>query len=261
MATTARPKGLLILAGAIRHLHLEAQCARSETEFEDYSITLRLLGLLADGWTGGPGLLNVACAYAVGIPHAKYLRRRAERAEFERLELLRAIPDYDYSREPRLGPDLTDGRRHLGSVHRGDAENARAIKEASARVGIAEKTIYRRIREGWTFEKATSEPSRQGSKLYGNQLRNLAGQAIEGDDSISTSGPDANDTPADQRPGDWPAPNRRDFVPSRAGATGQASLLAADRRIPAKSVRSVAQRQQIAGVRARVLQGVSYFGA
>jgi hypothetical protein len=105
----------LILSHAIHHLHLEAQIARSREEYEDFSIALKLLGLLCDGWNSGPGLFNLACAYATGLPHQRYLYGRAQRAEFERLELLRAIPDYDYSTEPRMDRDPMDGRRHYGN--------------------------------------------------------------------------------------------------------------------------------------------------
>jgi len=251
---------LRTLGNAIRYLHLEAQLAQSETEFEDYSIALRLLGLLCDGWNGGPGLLNVACAYATGLPHAKYLRRRAEREEFQRLELARCIPDYDYSLEPRLPDrDPTDGRRHSrGAPPRMDTQ---AIKEAAARLGITEQAIYRRLRQGWTLQEATSEPSRQGSKLYATRFCDLAGQASEGDDPNSISGPDANDARASERFGVWATAEARDSVPGRAGAPGQAALLAPNRRKPPGRVSSAAQRSQVATMRARVQAGALYFGA
>jgi hypothetical protein len=82
---------------------------------EDFSITLRLLGLLREGWSGSPCLFNVACGYAVGISHKKLLYRRETRAALERRELLRTIPDYDAFTEILPDRDPTDGRRHFGN--------------------------------------------------------------------------------------------------------------------------------------------------
>jgi hypothetical protein len=111
---------LTLLTHAIDYTYGESQKrARTREDHEDFTITLRLLGLLRDGWATGPWIFDVACGYAVGLYHKKYLRRRAERAEFERLELLRCIPDYDYSKEPRIADrDPTDGRRHYGNRFR-----------------------------------------------------------------------------------------------------------------------------------------------
>jgi hypothetical protein len=101
------------LKSAIAYLHREAQLASSEDEHEDFSISLQLLGLLHDGWSGGPGLIDVACGYAVNLPHAKYLQRRAARATFLQQQFLRIIPDYDYSNEKAPKDDPTDGRKRF----------------------------------------------------------------------------------------------------------------------------------------------------
>ena len=42
--------------------------ARTRQEHEDASMTLRLLGLLCDGWSSGPRLFDVACGHAMGSP-------------------------------------------------------------------------------------------------------------------------------------------------------------------------------------------------
>ena len=103
--------GTEILKSVIVHLYGEAQLARTENEHEDFSISLRLLGLLRDGWTPGPGLFDCACGYAVGKPHSKLPAARAARAAHMRQELLRTIPDYDYSKDEI--PDQIDGRRQF----------------------------------------------------------------------------------------------------------------------------------------------------
>lgn len=208
-------KAIAVLSNAIHYLHLEAQLTRTRDEFEDFSISLKLLGLLYDGWDGGPGLFNLACAYATGLPHRKYLYRRAERAEFQRLELLRAIPDYDYSQEPRIGRDPFDGRRHHGN----------------------------------DFGKQA------------NRLRNLAAQASAGDDANSTRGTDADLTSADIRTGVWAGAEDCHSIPSGPRAAGEPDLPDPHRRKPPKSIRSDAQREQIASVRKRVIAGACYFGA
>jgi len=100
------------LQDSITYLAREAQFAQTREEHENYSIALRLLGLLYDGWNPTPSLFDVACGYVVGLASAKYVHRKARRAAHERRELLRAIPDYDYSTEPLSDDDPTDGRRH-----------------------------------------------------------------------------------------------------------------------------------------------------
>lgn len=246
------------LASAIRYLHLEAQVAQSEQEFEDYSIALRFLGLLADGWDG-LGLLNVACAYATGVPHGKFMRRRAEREEFRRMELARAIPDFDYSRLPRLDRDATDGRRHLGNKFASHGMDTQAIKEAAARLGMTEQAIYRRLKYGWPRERALSEPQRQGRKLYdGTEFCDLARPIGEGDDSIPSSQTLWNITPANQRAGDSSASDRGHPIQARPGPRCPAAVLAIDRRKPPKSVRSAAQRRHAAVAYHAAL---AYFGA
>jgi hypothetical protein len=72
-----------------------------------------LLGLLHAGWSGGPGILDVACGYAVNLPHAKYLHRRTARSTFLHQQLLRLIPDYDWSNEMPPEDDPTDGRKRF----------------------------------------------------------------------------------------------------------------------------------------------------
>ncbi len=117
MQAQLQNRGVAILDAASRHVSREAKRAYNRDEHEDFSITLKLLELLRDGWASGP-VFDVACGYAVGLTHHKYLYKRAERAAFVRREFLRAIPDYDYSREALPERDPTDGRRHYGNQHR-----------------------------------------------------------------------------------------------------------------------------------------------
>lgn len=105
-----------LLTDASEYLYRELQKrARTREEHEDGSISLMLLKLLREGWASGPNIFDLACGLAVGCVHARYMHKRAERAAFERLELLRAIPDYDYSTEAKPGRDPADGRRHFGN--------------------------------------------------------------------------------------------------------------------------------------------------
>src|SRR5262249_24159703 len=73
-------------------------------------------GLIRDGWSSIPGLFDVACGYALGIPSARVPYKRALRAAYMRQQFLRLIPDYDYSADPStailLERDPKDGRRH-----------------------------------------------------------------------------------------------------------------------------------------------------
>jgi hypothetical protein len=250
-----------ILKHAIDYMYRETQArARTRQEHEDASITLRLLGLLCDGWSTGPRLFDVACGQAMGSPHAKYLRHRDERAEFQRLEFLAAIPDYDYSLEPRI-PDRnpTDGRRHLGKRYARRRMNTDAIKEAAARHGLTEQAIYLRLSRGWTWERAISETRQPpGGNRYGNQLRDLAPMAIAGDDSNATSDADADDAAASFGPGNRrPTPDDRHFAPRLARAGDRASLFASYRGKPAKRLSSPAQLRTLA----RAANGSAYFGA
>jgi hypothetical protein len=66
---------LAILESASKHVYDEAQRARTREEREDFAITLKLLGLIRDGWSTGPAIFDVACGYAVGLCHARYLQR------------------------------------------------------------------------------------------------------------------------------------------------------------------------------------------
>jgi hypothetical protein len=113
------PVPLALLEHAIDYVYGESQKrARTREEHEDFAITLKLLGLLRDGWSTGPAIFDVACGYAVGLCHARYLYKRAERSALMRLEFLRAIPDYDYSTEIMTDRDPADGRRHYGNQFR-----------------------------------------------------------------------------------------------------------------------------------------------
>jgi hypothetical protein len=103
------------LEHSINYLAREAQFAQTRDEHENFSIALRLLGLIYDGWNPTPSLFDVACGYVVGLVSAKYIYRKARRLAHERRELLRAIPDYDYSTETLSDDDPTDGRRHYGN--------------------------------------------------------------------------------------------------------------------------------------------------
>ncbi len=125
----------LTIDHALVHVWREAQLARTCEEHEDFLIALKVLGLLHRGGSG-PGLFNLAVTFVTGLPHAKYLYRRAERAEFQRLELLRGIPDYDYSLEPRIPDcDRTDGRRHFGNQFRKKHIIALKIKQIDSLCG------------------------------------------------------------------------------------------------------------------------------
>ena len=157
MTSASSDPAALTLDHAIVHIYREAQLAQSCEEHENAAITLRLLGLLRDGWSGGPRIFDVACGYAVGLCHAKYLYRKAQRAEFTRLEYLRCIPDYDASTEKPMERDPTDGRRHFGNKFAWRGMGTDAIKEASAKLGINKATIYSRLSRGWTWEQASSE--------------------------------------------------------------------------------------------------------
>ena|ERR1035441_124391 len=58
-----------LLEHAIDYTYRETQArARTRQEHEDASMTLRLLGLLCDGWSSGPRLFDVACGHAMGSP-------------------------------------------------------------------------------------------------------------------------------------------------------------------------------------------------
>jgi hypothetical protein len=124
----------LMLDRALDYTYRQAQ-ERSLTanEHEDVAISLKLIGLLRDG-SSGAGVFNLACGMAVGLPHTKYLYRRAERAAFMRRELMSAIPDYDASTEKIPDYDPTDGRRHhyFGNKFRHLAAQASARDESGA---------------------------------------------------------------------------------------------------------------------------------
>jgi hypothetical protein len=91
----------------------------------------------------------LACGYAVGLPHAKYLYRRATRAAFMQQELQQTIPDYDASTQTIPDHDPTDGRRRyygnrfrnlageaLGSYRR---EPPKRVSSAAQRVLLERK--------------------------------------------------------------------------------------------------------------------------
>jgi hypothetical protein len=247
-----------LLENVIDYTYKEiAQRARTRQDHEDADITLRLLGLLRDGWSSGPQILDVACGYAVGLCHAKYLYKRDARAEFERRELLATIPDYDYSREPRIGRDLADGRRHFKNKFAWRGMDTDAIKEAAAKLGISKFAIYHRLRRGWPWERAISVTRISGRTDYANRLRHLAASAIAGDDTITISDSYADLAPADKRFGDLPTADGLHLVPSRAGAPSQSSLPDPSRRRPPKSIRSAAQMRHVAKAKAAMV----YFGA
>ena len=129
-----------ILDSASRHIYGEAQRARSRDEYENFSISLKLLQLLRDGWATGPSIFDVACGFAVGLCHARYLYRRGERAAFMRKEFLSITPDYDYSRE--TVPNRDSGRwtealwkpiRIAGHGHAGDQRSCCQTRANKAR--------------------------------------------------------------------------------------------------------------------------------
>jgi hypothetical protein len=105
--------GIAILESASIYLHGEAQLARSENEHEDFSVSIKVLALLREGWSEGPGLFDLACGYAIGLPSSKIFYKRAKRAAFQHQQFLRLIPDYDYSNEKPPEHDQTDGRKRF----------------------------------------------------------------------------------------------------------------------------------------------------
>src|ERR1035441_3204441 len=192
----------LTLDHALVHVWREAQLARTCEEHEDFEIALKLLGLLHRG-RSGPGLFNLACALVTGLPHAKYVYRRAERAEFVRMEMLRCVPDYDYSREPKIGRDLADGRRHFGNKFAWRGMDTQAIKEAAAKLGISRATIYSRLSHGWTWEQASSETRISGRTPDGfrngnGKLRRDIAPSIALIDSLCDSTKDLDKQPVAQ---------------------------------------------------------------
>lgn len=220
MATSILQSAARLLESATRFVHLEAQQARTREEHEDYSITLRLLQLLREGWETSH-IFDVACGFAVGLCHARYLYKRAERAALMRREFLSITPDYDHSTETSPDRDPADGRRKVYAKARA-VENARAIKEAATKLGITTNTIYSRLKRGWSWERATSETA--------YQFRNLDAQGSSRHDPESTSSAHENDTPADFGLGDFPKSDGRHPVPTGARAESFAAMSVADRR-------------------------------
>jgi hypothetical protein len=104
---------VLTLEHAIVYVYGESKLARSENEYEDFSISIKVLALLRDGWSAGPGLFDLACGYAIGLPHSKVFYKRTKRAEYQHKQFMRLIPDYDYSNETPPEDDPTDGRRRF----------------------------------------------------------------------------------------------------------------------------------------------------
>jgi hypothetical protein len=192
----------LTLEHATAHVWREAKLAQSCEEHEDFEIALKLLGLLRDGSSSGD-LFNLACGYAVGLCHARYLRRRAERAEFMRMEYLRCIPDYDASTEKPMERDPTDGRRHFGNKFAWRGMDTESIKEAAATLGINKATIYSRLSRGWTWEQASSETRISGRTPDGfrngnGKLRRDIAPSIALIDSLCDSTKDLDKQPVAQ---------------------------------------------------------------
>ena len=253
---------LTLLTHAIDYTYGESQKrARTRQEHEDTEITLRLLGLLRDGWSTGPAIFDVACGYAVGLCHARYLFKRAERAAWMHREFLSITPDYDYSKEPLPdNRDPADGRRHYGNKPGSRGMDTRAITEAAARLGITTYAIYGRLRNGWSWEEATSQTRQPpGRKPYGNRLRNLATQRISEDESIPSRYPHEDVEAAGERFGDRPTTYDRHSASSRAGAPDFTARPGTDRRGAPKRLSSPAQARLEA--RFRAANREVYFGA
>jgi hypothetical protein len=246
-----------ILKSASRYIYGEAQQARGQEEHEDFSITLKLLELLREGWSR-PGIFDVACGFAVGLGHARYLFRRAERAAFMRREFLSITPDYDYSRVNVPDRDPADGRRHYGNKYASRGLDTAAIKEAAARLGITVAAVYRRLRQGRTWEEAISEGP------YGHRLRALAAERVARHDSTANCIPDEDIEAAGGGFGERPTGDDRHHAPNRARAAGYAALPAADRRGAPKRISSPAQAQREKALRAAhraAAEREIYFGA
>ena len=90
-------KAVRVLNDAIDYLHSFREDCRSRDEFEDLSISLRLLGLVRAGRGILPPslLLPFAVWLTTGCAPGRYLDRRRERAEFMADQLMRCTPDYD----------------------------------------------------------------------------------------------------------------------------------------------------------------------
>ena len=184
------------LNNVIQYVWVEAQGFQTRDEHEDFSITLRLLECVREGWTGN--LFNMACCYAVGLQPAKYLKRKAERAAFERDELAACIPDYDGSigRPPYGSAKPFEGKRDSPTQRKHYCR--RLVME---RITIERGRLRGRLCEtlecGHLFmpvDRLRLSSFRRCNEclnletLHGNQLCNLAPAPIEGDDTNPTRG-------------------------------------------------------------------------
>lgn len=252
-----------ILESACKYVYGEAQRAHDNEEHEDFSITLKLLELLRDGWASRPGIFDVACGFAVGLCHSRYLWRRGERAAFMRREFLSITPDYDYSKETLPNRDPADGRRHYGNQYGSRGMHTRAIKEAADGLGITTHSIYTRLRNGWTWERAISETRQRAErKPHGHQFRNLAPQKVAQHDSVPSCIPNEDLPRAGERFGDIPNADDRYPASNLTRAAGYAALPLADRRgARKKRISSPAQVRREKLFRAANRATATYFGA
>ena len=86
-------RGRRLLNRVVDYLHGQSEHARSEEEFELFSVTLRWMGcILEGGWTDP---FVAAWPMALGVSMEKYRRRVAARRAFWQNEVDRAIPDFD----------------------------------------------------------------------------------------------------------------------------------------------------------------------
>ena len=69
-------KAAAFLADVTRYIHGEGQKARTQDEHEDFTVALRILKAIREGWTEP---VNVAYYYTFGLHPDKYRRKRLER--------------------------------------------------------------------------------------------------------------------------------------------------------------------------------------
>jgi hypothetical protein len=125
-----------ILESASHHVYDEVQRARTREEHEDFAITLKLLGLLRDGWSTGPAVFDVACGYAVGLCHARYLYKRAERSAFMRLydSITSRNPDEDIEAAGERFGDRPNADDLYSAPSRARAADDAALPAAYSRI-------------------------------------------------------------------------------------------------------------------------------
>jgi hypothetical protein len=244
------------LNNVIDYVWVEAQEAQTRDQHEDFSITLRLLKCVREGWTGN--LVNMAWCYAVGVSPAKYLTRKAERAAFERDELAKlaaaCIPDYDASigRPPYGSAKPFKGKRDSPTQRKHYCR--RLVME---RITIEHGCLRETLECGHFFmpiDRLRLSSFRHCNEclnletLHGNRLCNLAPTSIAGDDTNPTRGTNEDDATADIRFGNRAGADHGHSSPRSVRAAGLSQLSLTYRRSPPKRISSPAQKRQLARI-------------